>query len=502
MSHVERVINGFFGVLNSKKTPLVILLIFGLFLMTAAFCNHYFFRTYAFDYGAYNFAFYDFAHFRVSPSPVYGAVETNFLQDHLSFTMFFFIPLFWAFKWIFGSYTLLFIQSCFIVWGGWATHRLVTERTNSRGISLVTLIMYFMLFGRFSALTGDCNLMIILASFVPVFLLCFHRKKFFLTTLCFLFLILGRESVPLWMIFICILLMINFRKDRQRFWMAALFAVISIIYFILAFKVLIPAFENPDRPFDLFQYSALGKNPFEAIQFLLSHPIDSIKMAFVNHMEDPFYDGVKWEFYTVYLISGGAILLLKPKYLIPFIPIILQKMFNDHAVRWGIESYYGIEFVSLMPLFIGFALGEIKRKPVRVILPILALVGMISMTFYKLAPLNREVYWHGQGKMNPFEQSFYTSPLDISAINNKLARIPKDAKVAATGNVLSHLAFREQINYFPFYVGDVDYIIILDDGIQFMYSEEQFQGEIDNIKNDPKFSLMAQEGQLLIFKKK
>ena len=502
MSTIERLINAFLVILNAKRTPLILLLLFGLFITTAAFCNHYFFRTYAFDYGAYNFAFYDFAHFRVSPSPVYGELETSFVQDHLSFTMFFFIPLFWLFKWIFGTYPLLFIQSGFIVWGGWASYKLVVEQTNSKGLSLFSLLAYFLLFGRYSALTGDCNLMIILASFVPMFLLAFYRGKFFWSAVCFLFLILRRESVPLWMVFICIFLMINFRKDKQRFWMAASFGAIAVLYFIVAFKVLIPAFENPERPFDLFQYSALGKDPFEAMRFLLSHPIESIKMAFVNHMGDPFYDGVKWEFYSVYLISGGAILLLRPSYLLPFIPIILQKMFNDHPVRWGIESYYGIEFVSVMPLLIGLVLGELKSKSLRVFLPTVGLIALISMTFYKLNPMNREVYWHGQGKTNPFEGSFYSSPLAISSINNQLEKLPANAKIAATGNVLPHLSFREHINYFPFYYDDVDYIVILDYGIQFMFTEEEFQQRIKDLENDPAYDLLLRDQQLLIFKKK
>ncbi len=488
----------------------ILLVLFGLVTIAAPLINHYFFRTYAFDYGAYNFAIHDYAHFHVSPNPLYSCgpnpalwnEDISFMQDHLSFTFFFLIPFYWAFSWLLGTYTLLFIQSLFILWGAWASYKLIRERTSSEIYGLLTVILYFTLYGRYSALTGDCNLMIILASFVPVFLLYFHRGKTLIAVLCFLFLILGRESMPLWTFFITILLMIVYRKDRQKLKLAAIFCASSVIYFIIAFKVLIPLFENPNRPFDLFTYGELGDTPFEALKFMFSHPIDTFKLLFSNQSGEAIYNNVKFEFYYVYLLSGGILLFLRPIYVIPFIPIIAQKMFNDAPVRWGIESYYGIEFVSLLPILVFFVLGSMERKKVGYFLGAVACIMSISFTVYKLDPVNREIPWMGAGKTNVLESAFYTSDLPIGKINDLLDKIPSNANVSATGNIVPHLAFRDQISYYPMVRKSTEYIVILDHGDHFLMTLDELKTNLSKLKQDSSYLVIHSDSKFHVFRKK
>lgn len=479
----------------------ILLVFFGLVAIIAPLLNHYFFRTYAFDYGAYNFAFHDYSHLSVSPNPVYWYEDTSFMQDHLSFTLFFLTPFYWALKWLLGTYTLLFLQSLFIIWGAWASYKLILERTESEIYGLLTIILYFTLYGRYSALTGDCNLMIILASFVPVFLLYFHRGKTLIAVLCFLFLILGRESMPLWTFFISILLMIIYRKDRQKLKLAAIFCASSVVYFIIAFKLLIPYFENPNRPFDLFTYGELGDTPFEALKFMFTHPIDTIKLLFTNQSGEAIYDNVKSEFYYVYLLSGGIILFWRPVYVIPFIPIIAQKMFNDAPVRWGIESYYGIEFVSLLPILIFFVLGSMERKKVGYFLGSVACIMAISFTVYKLKPENKEIPWMGAGKTNILESAFYKSDIPVKKINDLLNQIPANAKVSATGNIVPHLAFRDQINYYPMVPKNIDYVVILDYGDHFLMTLDELKTNLSNLKKDSSYTVVHSDAIFHIFKK-
>ena len=53
------------------RLPYITILFFGSLYLVMVFCNHFFFRTWTYDYGSYNFAFYDYAHFRVSECPQY-----------------------------------------------------------------------------------------------------------------------------------------------------------------------------------------------------------------------------------------------------------------------------------------------------------------------------------------------------------------------------------------------------------------------------------------------
>ncbi len=160
-----------------KKLMYMTILLFGIIYLTIDFCNHYFFRTFAWDYGTYNFAFYDFAHLRISECPVY-LWKASFMQDHLSFTMFLFIPLYWVFGWLTGTYTLLIIQTLIILYGGWGVFKLIELKTSDKYLPILAMLQYFILFGRWSSFVMDCNLAIIASSIVPVLLYYFEKKKF------------------------------------------------------------------------------------------------------------------------------------------------------------------------------------------------------------------------------------------------------------------------------------------------------------------------------------
>ncbi len=488
--------------LNWKKLSITFLLLFGALMIIMPITNHYFFRTFAFDYGSYNFALNDYAHFRISTNPVYMNENMNFLQDHLSYTFFFLIPVFWLLKWIFGTYTLLIIQSLFVIWGGWASWKFILEKTESSFFAFLTLVLYFTLYGRYSAFAGDCNLMIILSSFVPVFLLYFNRGKTWITVACFLFLILGRESMPLWTLFISIFLMIFYRKERDKVKLAGIFALGSIVYFIFAFKVLIPYIEDPSRPFNLFNYSQLGDTPFEAIKFMFTHPLDTLELLFINTSGESYYDNVKSEFYFVYLLSGGILLFLRPYFVIPLIPIIAQKVFNDSPIRWGIASYYDIEVAALLPILIVLVLATIKWKKIALFLGSVACIMSISITLHKLKPYNRELPWAGIGKIDPFDRWFRISDLNVGEINAQLDKIPPNASVAATGNIVPHLAFREHIYYLPREPKNVEYIVILHCENHFMMPQELLDTKIETWKQDPNLAVIHEDAVLLIFKRK
>jgi uncharacterized membrane protein len=105
--------------IDKKKIPLLILLLFGLLLFTMGVANHYFFRTVTYDYGVYNFAFWDYSHFHISQNPTF---QGTFLQDHFSFTLMYFVPVYWLFNWLTGSYTLILILNAMVLVAGWFTY--------------------------------------------------------------------------------------------------------------------------------------------------------------------------------------------------------------------------------------------------------------------------------------------------------------------------------------------------------------------------------------------
>ncbi|HEX2396429.1 MAG TPA: DUF2079 domain-containing protein, partial [Bacteroidales bacterium] len=327
----------------------MILLLLAVILFTSIYTiqvvwNHHCFRTYALDYGFYNQAIWDFAHFRSNTNTILEPPLPNYFQVHPGFTLIWILPLYWIFYPLFGSYTLLIIQNIFIIAGGLATYALIRRKTNDRWIALLAFLHFNLIWGHYSALAADYIDTTIASSLVPLFILMFDKRKYFAATVVFLFVITCKENMPIWLFFISAALFFIYRERPSR--IASLgFGFFSIIYFIFIFTVLIPYFEDPHRPYGFFQYSALGDNPAKAVLYILKHPGASLKMLFENHLNDPNLKGIKLEFHTVFMLSGGLLLIRRPVYFLMFIPVIAQKMYNDSFVRWGILGFYSIEAV-------------------------------------------------------------------------------------------------------------------------------------------------------------
>ena len=484
--------------LNKNKIPFLILIVFGLLLFFMAVANHYFFRTVTYDYGTYNFAFWDYSHFRISKGTL---TPGTFLQDHYSFTLMYFIPLFWLFNWLTGTYTLILIQYTMILIAAWFSYKLVMMKSKDPWLGIGTLLYYFVILGRYTTMSCDSNLAVISSCMIPIFLYFFELKKFLISFIILILALLSRENIPIWFVFIFIVLMLEHRKDKKILLFSAIGILISVLYFILLFKVLIPSIETAHQQYALFNYSALGANPGEALTFIFKHPVEAVKMFFINHLKDPAYDGIKYEFYWVYILSGGFILFLRPKYLIWFIPIVAQKMLNDSFVRWGISTYYSIEIVTLLPLSVFLVLSEIKSRYFRYGLAAAVCIITIYVTLYKLNPANCRVEWGANpAKERIYDKDFFKAPFDIKKVNKLLAIIPPDAKVSSSDRILPHISQRQFIYLFPT-VEDAEYIVFSMLIDNWMLSHETNEQKRNEYLSNPNWEIIASEYPVVLLKK-
>jgi len=482
-----------------RKVPIIILAFFGILMFFMGIMNHYYFRSFVFDYGNYNFAFWDYSHFRISSIPTYPG---NFLQDHYSFLLFYFIPIYWLLNWLTGTYTLIIIQNALIVIAAWYSYKLIQLKSKNRYLSIGVVLYYFVLLGRYSTFACDTNLAVMSAAFIPVFIYYFERKRYMVSIVIFILSLFSRENLPIWFIFIFIVLIIQHWNDKKAVRLSIAGILISILYFIVLFKVLIPAVENNEKQFTLFNYAALGPDPGSAMKYVIMHPWETVKLFFINHLHDPKYNGIKTEFYLVYLISGGFILLTRPKYLIWFIPIVAQKVLNDAPIRWGILTYYSIEVVTLLPLSVFLALSSMKSLKLQNILTIVVVVATLSVTIYKMDAVHRVVpNSFRPEKEKVYDKRFYQSDYNLRKTHKLLRKIPKDVKVSASEDFFPHLAQRFNIYFFP-EVKDAEYIIfsVFDDYFRMSHMEnEKIRNEY---LNSPDWVVIAEEFPVFLLQKK
>lgn len=484
---------------KKKHIPVIILVFFGILISYIGIYNHYLYKTFTYDYANYNFAFWDYSHFRISPLPTFRG---NFLQDHFSFTLMYFVPIYWLLNWITGSYTLILIQNALIILAAWFSYRLVRLKTDNNWISNGVLIYFFLLFGRYSAFGTDVNLAIMSACFVPIFLYYFEVKKYILSFVILILSLLSRENMPLWFISIFMVLIVSNWKNKTIIILSVTGIFLSALYFLMLFKVIIPKIETPGVKYALFNYAALGEGPGEALVFIFNHPFDFIKLFFVNHLDNPEFDKIKMEFYLLYLISGGFILFLRPKYLIWFVPIVAQKVLNDDPFRWGNATYYAIEIVTILPLSVYLIISSIHSLRLQKILVVLSCLGALGMTIHKMDSSNHLIPWtFYKSKINFYSKSFYEAPFDVKKTNQLLRKIPKDARVSSSNVITPHLAQRQFIYFFPT-VKDAEYIVFSMFDNNYLMSVEENEKHRNNYLTSPEWEIIGKEYPVFLLKKK
>jgi hypothetical protein len=198
-------------------------------------------------------------------------------------------------------------------------------------------------------------------------------------------------------------------------------------------------------------------------------------------------------------MSGGILLFLKPVYIIPFIPVIAQKMFNDSFVRWGILGFYSIEVVSILTIAVFLATISIRNNRLKIGLYILLCLSTLTITLIKLE--HRRSFWYEPAKENVISSSFYSTDLPVKKIRMEIRKyVPDDSPMTASQNLVPHYAYRKMITVFP-YVLDAKYIVILKLGNFYPLSKEAFNAELDKYLHDPEWKIIMDDYPLLILKR-
>ena len=481
-----------------KPVALALFIFCALLHLVMVLFHHYQFRTFAYYYGVYNFAFYDFAHLNNSPNPVlFDGTGATFLQDHFSLLLPLLTPFYWLMAPIAGTYTLLVLQWAAIIFGGFTTYKLIQSRAVGEFLPVAAMLCYFFLYSRLVSYNADCNLAIFGSALIPPFFYYFGKMALRPLLIVFGVLLITREDFSLWLFFICIYLVIEHRKDPVKKKWALILMAGSLLFFIVTMAVFIPALETPNAKFMLFNYNVLGRNSAESLAFIATHPLKAIKWLFVNHLDDPGRDGLKLRYYLFFGLSGGVLLLLRPATLICLLPVIAKKMYNDDPDRWDIESYYGIETASILPVLVFSVIAGFANRRLVVALGAIVLTATLITTAWCM---EHAPGWFADTKLRFYKPRYWRPDVPVREYREALKLIPPEAAVSASGKFVSQLAYRPKIYYFP-RVKDAEYICATSGGEGWPKSVEEYNAEISRIRNSPDWRLIYEKNDLVIFRR-
>ncbi|MEI8201729.1 MAG: DUF2079 domain-containing protein [Bacteroidota bacterium] len=473
------------------KYLILVLLFFGLVYSLISLVNHYFFRTYALDLGLYTNALYDYSHFQWNDSCVFKNVSENLLSDHFDLYLIIFSPL----SYIFGTYTLLIVQIASVLLGGLGVYKYFSLSHQNK-LPLWASIYFLMFFGIYSALSYDYHSNVVAAMVVPWFFYAFKQKRYFLSSALFVFFLIGKENISLWAVFICLGMLFEYRKDKKSLIYLGSYALFAALYFVLITFYVMPAISN-DGTYPHLNYAVLGNSSVQALTFLVSHPLESIRLLFVNHSGDPGFDYIKMEFHLMALGSGLFLLFFRPQYLIMLIPIYFQKMYHDFSILWGIDAQYSIELAPILAIGVFSFIGSLKKKWLSYLIIGIALTGALSAT---VRLMDNTKMFTDKSRIRFYKSIHYRRNYNVKLIYEKLNAIPKQAVVCTQGTFLPHLALRDNIYLFPA-VKDAQYIIYSEKEDTWPLSKEDFDATMDKVMQSREWAVDFKNEDIVVLRR-
>jgi uncharacterized membrane protein len=397
--------------------------------------NHYLFKTYALDLGLYTHAMYDFLHGRIDDCSMFKDQPQSILGAHFDLYLFFLSPL----VFVFGSYTLLVVQIVAVLLGGWGVYKLIGLCTDDDWLPILATAILFFSFGVIHPFAFDYHSNVLTAMMLPWLLYFIKKQQFWQSSLMVVLFVLGKENLSLWLFFIAIGLMWDYRKDRKTLWYLLGYALFGLAYFLIINMVVMPKIGGEG----ISRYHHLGNNYAEIALQLITHPGETLRLLFANTSGLERCDGVKEEFFVCALATGLLFTILKPNYFLMLIPLIGQKMLSSYHLFWGVSLQYSVEFMPILVISSFLVIIKLKSKVLRMVLAVALLVSTILTTFYTIGVprsyvvLDQTCIYQGRH----YEQKKF----DATYARQLIKQIPDDASVSAASMFVPHLALREQI---------------------------------------------------------
>lgn len=397
--------------------------------------NHYLFKTYALDLGLYTHAMYDFVHGRIDDCSMFKETTQSILGAHFDLYLLILSPL----VFVFGSYTLLIVQIAAVLLGGWGVYKLVRLYTDNGLLPIFASAVLFFCFGIIHVMSYDYHSNVLTAMMLPWLLYFIKKRQFWQSTLMVVLFVIGKENLSLWLLFIAIGLMWDYRKDKKTLWFLLGYALFGLTYFVIINMIVMPKIGGEG----ISRYHHLGNNYAEIALQLITHPGETLRILFTNTTAHPNINPRKAEFYFCALATGMLLTLLKPNYLFMLIPLVVQKMFSIDPMLWGISVHYNVEVMPVLVISAFMVIIKLKKTVHRLILASALLLSTVLTTFYTIGAPNSMVLFD---QICVYQGRHYQQrKFDAQFAHELIRQIPDDASVSAASMFVPHLALREKI---------------------------------------------------------
>lgn len=304
-----------------KNQSAVLLCLSGFFFYSFIIVYRYVhFFYYDWDQALINQSLWDLWHGRLYSS-LYGF---NIFGDHATFINLLVLPLFVIFP---HPLTVSLLEVFFFSASALLLYFMALEDLDKKSALSMTFI-YCLFVPNFFAISHDFNAELLTPFFILLVILFYRKKQIRNFYLSFLFLFLFKENMPF------IVAMIGlwgiFSKDRNRLLWGVVPIALSLIYFFVMVKWVVPYFRGMEQYSLWARYRYLGANPLEIFYHLMQFKI------LMPLLFNPVNINYLRALFGVFLVPA----LLSPSVLLLVMPIVVYHLLSSHAAEQTIYYYY------------------------------------------------------------------------------------------------------------------------------------------------------------------
>ncbi|KKP88968.1 MAG: hypothetical protein UR93_C0005G0024 [Berkelbacteria bacterium GW2011_GWA2_35_9] len=451
------------------------------------------FNAPASDVGLFNQVFYNYSRFITPYSTIRGV--THIWADHFHPTIMLLVPFYWLFK---SPITLLILQALIAVSGIIPLYLVINKLTKNYWLSLTAMLVFVLYPGLQMALSFGFypeNMAPALFLWAFWFLINNNIWKYFL----FLILWIGlKESIPLHAFMLGIFIYfwgkdLRFNLNIKRYKLTAIATIIiSIVWFLLATKIIIPAHAQDFYPWAKTSasnyiyannYQDFGSSFPQIAKSILTNPLHTFYVFF--HPDLKLYTLLK------IIISFGGLILV-PISIIAF-PMFGENFLSSRFVQYNWNFHYQAQFSAILALSAILSIYYLFKRYQKPKIIIFGAVYLLSASLLTSLFLR-----------SPFIglKNFRLSQLVLDReIIEPLKIIPAQASVSAQNTLAPILSGRDTIYLFP-RVDGAEYIVLVPQLSRYPLTDDEYQ-TISNgyLNGGDNYKIVIRNEKIIILRK-
>ncbi len=434
----------------------------------------------AYDMGAYMQVLWNAGH---GNGLVSNIEFTHHFGEYFEPILFVFVPLYKLFE---GPFLLFILQSGLIALGAIPLYLLAVMKLKNKIAGLVFAAAYLLYPSLQYVTLFDFHPVALAIPFL-LFMVYFLEKKNYKLYFVFMLLSLScRDDVALVVLFFSLYLI--FVRKMRTIGVATL--VISIIWFVIAFSVIRPAFGGTVVTLD-DRYETFGTTFGEIVYSAITKPGLTFSTIFTA-------EKIR---YMLNLLSPAMFLpLLSPAVLLVTVPSLMQNLLSSKVHTFSSQFHYDSLIIPFLFIAAVYGLHNLMlflskkkelKKNIKTILAIILVALLLKsvLAFYVSSPI---------GPNASLKNKFIVT--EHHRIGNEILEdIPEDASILTTTSIMPHVAHRKDA--FIFNRGAEGQYVLFDITKPFPYSDEQLKQKIISYVRQDDYGVVLVRDGYVMFRK-